>query len=416
MLVSGAVIFGLLQLPPVFNHAFDILLPRFLGSTRELLTVGLILAEATVFALIATFVVHLVARTYWVALVGLDSVYPGGVRWDRLRRGPILTEIARAREPTLRRRIAALDNFCSVIFAFGFLAAGLVVYSAVLVAVATLVAVGISKAFPHGRTVDQPPLLIVLLSISGLFTVLVALDRRLGRRLRPDSLGARLLRRPLLVFYRITGQSLYGPLQNTLESNVSRKVIVPALMGLLLLSVGAVWFQNARAKGKALPGSYAFVPRDAGNQGVDSRSYEDGRTGPAAYAPVPFIQSDIIQAPYVRLFIPYLPYRDDAILATCPGAGLSGGDGPSTKAARAAAGIRCLADLHAVELDGRPLPDLDYRLYTDPASGMVGLVTYIPVADVTPGRHVLSLRPSPPAPGTSVEPGAEHRILIPFWR
>lgn len=320
MLVSGAVIFGLLQLPSVFDHAFDILLPRFVGNARGFLTLGLILGEATVFALIAAFVVHLVARTYWVALVGLDSVYPDGVRWDRLRRGPIVVEIARAREPMLRRRIAAVDNFCSLIFAFGFLAAGLVVYSAVLLAVATLLAIGISKAFLHGRPLEQLPLILVL-SVVGPFSALVALDRRRGARLRPDGVRARILRNTLLFFYHISGRVVYGPLQNTLESNVSRRVVVPALMGLLLLSIGAVSLQRARAKGEALPGSYAFVPRDVGAQGVDSRNDADGRTGSAAYASVPFIQSDIIHDPYVRLFIPYLPYRDNAVLAKCPGGG-----------------------------------------------------------------------------------------------
>jgi hypothetical protein len=147
---------------------------------------------------------------------------------------------------------------------------------------------------------------------------------------------------------------------------------------------------------------------------VDFRSYADQRTGAAALSSVPFIQSDMIRDPYVRLFIPYVPDRDNHVLESCPGAAPPSA-GTASDSARAAAAIRCLAVLHAVELNGRPLPDLDFRFSTDPRSGRVGIVTYVPLAQLPRGRNVLTLEPSPPPPDQAPSSGSPTRMTIPFW-
>ena len=99
LLISGATVFGLLQLPALADsllfHAHNsgppivalFVLPLWIYVKTALLTLA------------ATFVVHLCLRGYWVALVGLSSVYPGGVRWDRVaeRAGPLSLASMRAK-------------------------------------------------------------------------------------------------------------------------------------------------------------------------------------------------------------------------------------------------------------------------------------------------------------------------------
>ncbi len=414
MLVSGVVIFGLFQLPPLFARGLSALLPRFTGNAQALLSGGLLLAEAAVFALITAFVVHLVSRTFWVALVGLHSVYPEGVRWDRLRRGPMFTEISLARERTLPERIEAVDNFCAVIFAFAFLAAIVVVFGAVLLAVATLVSLGISQVFFGGQTVAQLPVLLIL-AFAVLVATITRLDRRFGARLAPGSRRARVLRVLVAAVYIVLARPLYGPIFNTLSTNVRTRVMMPLLFGLLFLSFGAAAMHLRLYRGGDLPRALSYVPAEASEQTVDFRSYADQRTGAAARAAVPFIQSDIVRTPYVRLFVPYVPDRDDPTLASCPEATPPGGDDSRSPDARAAGAIRCLAEEHAVELDGSPRPDLDFRFTTDPGSGLLGIVTYISTSSLPRGRHVLTVKASPPAPGVAAELASPGHAVIPFW-
>lgn len=325
----------------------------------------------------------------------------------------MLTEILRARHRSLSERIAAVDNFCSVIFGFAFLAAMMVGFSAVLLALATALALLISRAFFGGRNTGEMPTLIALLFV---FTIVALnrLDRRFGARLAADGWRARALRAALGFFHRISGQSLFGPIFNTLMSNVRRRFMLPMLMGVVALSVAAVAFQRTIARGGAGLSSYTYAAVAARDETVDFRSYGDQRAGEAVHSPVPFIQSDMIRDPYVRLFIPYLPDRDNPALERCPGAAPAPDRTPSAVSDRAAATLRCLAALHAVQLDGRPLPDLDFRFYTDPASGLLGILTYIPVAGLPRGRNVLSLESSPP-PSDSARSGPATRTTIPFW-
>ena len=97
MLVSGAVLVGLVQVAPLIDHAWLTLVPR-LGTRTASMEAGLAYAllKGALYALLATFVVHLLSRAYWVALVGLDSVFPRGIRWETVResRGLTAEEIA----------------------------------------------------------------------------------------------------------------------------------------------------------------------------------------------------------------------------------------------------------------------------------------------------------------------------------
>ena len=44
-----------------------------------------------------TFSAHLLLRAHWIAAVGMHSIYPDGVRWDRLRIGPVQRAVEQAR-------------------------------------------------------------------------------------------------------------------------------------------------------------------------------------------------------------------------------------------------------------------------------------------------------------------------------
>jgi len=92
------VVFALLQLPPLISEGFDRAQPRLDGNWLLVAVFLFLYAKITVLAMIFTFVAHLVIRTLWVAIIGLDSVYPTGIRWEATRYGPV-------------------DNFASLVFA-----------------------------------------------------------------------------------------------------------------------------------------------------------------------------------------------------------------------------------------------------------------------------------------------------------
>ena len=113
LLVSGAVVLGLLQLPPVVRAAFA----RFRagledGGLRLVVGAGQSYVVFVLYVLIGTFVLHLVMRAYWIGLLGLESVFEQGIRWDRLQKsiGPLTLRTYRERVGTLAHAVDRIDD------------------------------------------------------------------------------------------------------------------------------------------------------------------------------------------------------------------------------------------------------------------------------------------------------------------
>lgn len=138
---------------------------------------------------------------------------------------------------------------------------------------------------------------------------------------------------------------------------------------------------------------------------------------------MPSIQSDVIRAPYLRLFIPYTADRHGpAIEQRCPGVEPLQRAGPrltrptaEVDTAAAARVLRCIAELHAVALNGRGLADLQLRFYQHPRTGIRGVIAHIPTAGLPRGENLLLVQPAPrPEPDPDRPP--LHPYVIPFWR
>src|SRR5690606_27263261 len=133
------------------------------------------------YALIATFLVHLTARAYWVALVGIASVYPDGIRWDKYVGGPIAKRELQRQIPSVPALVERADNMSSLVFAFGLV----VVMSSLLGAALALPAVAIAILLSETVLAGVPlhslmggMLLVLLLPLMGIGLA----DKLLGRR------------------------------------------------------------------------------------------------------------------------------------------------------------------------------------------------------------------------------------------
>jgi hypothetical protein len=76
--------------------------------------------------------------------------------------------------------------------------------------------------------------------------------------------------------------------------------------------------------------------------------------------------------------------------------------------------LECLARLHAVTLDGAPRPDLPFRFYEHPETGIRGIITYISVDSLSRGQHEITVRHVPSPEADSAKPPTPW--VIPFWK
>ena len=234
LLISGAVLFALFQIPSALTSFFTRMEPH---TTSTMITVFLVMqmyVKAIVYALIASFVVHLISRAYWVGLVGLHSVFPKGVRWKNFKSGPVTLEVYRSRLVSLPAIISRTDNFCSVIFSFAFLLVLLFAFTVALMGVLSLVAYDTSDVLLGGQSGDT-----VFLVLAALVAMIPAatsmIDRRFGEKLGPRS--RRILRRTIIASYRGTARGVISPIFVPLLTNVGRKkiraIFLASLFGIL---------------------------------------------------------------------------------------------------------------------------------------------------------------------------------------
>jgi len=420
LLLSGLVLFALFQLPDVLNSFFDHLEPHATAGAYRLLFFVQLYAKAIVYALMVAFVLHLVSRAYWVGLVGLHSVYPGGVKWNETGAGPITTQVHRERLVSLPTVISKTDNFCSVIFSVACLIVIMFAFSVVLSGVFLVIAYGGLRMTGRTRGVSN------VFSVFAAIFVLVAagtafVDKRYGARLAPGGRAQRVVRRLTTITYLAGILGVTGPILFTLTTNVGRKKMMAIVyVALIAILVAASAERLSRSDRLSLNGSdfYGYSQQ----HGVTPNFYESQRPKDVVVPRTPSIQSDIIRDPYVRLFIPYVPRWDnDAIPRVCPGTkvlqkrGLQIGAEPPVPDSLAIPVLRCLTAIHNVTLNGTRLDSIDFNFYQQPESGVKGIIAYIPAEGLPRGRNVLTVAQTPrfgdEAPKTPPAPW-----VIAFWR
>jgi hypothetical protein len=418
LLLSGALVFSMMQVPGLLDDTLYALRPRLNGGLNYGMFMLYFYLKVTSYALICTFVLHLASRAVWVAALGLRSVYPEGVLWDKLPRGPIYREYSRRTTLTLDQMIDRADNRASLVFAFGLLlvlmSLAIMVFSMVLIGIGSILGPVLFKG-SENSWITMGLLLIFVVPL----ILATWIDRRFGARIPQEHWFAELLRR----IFAMGSVMVWGRLTNPILLTVFSRL---GLMRGNLIMVGALYLLMAvilveilvRSGAIGLPGE-RYLPTEASGREFDPVYYADARDLREAQQGHPYIPSEIVRGPYLRLFVPYVPRRLDAALERdCPQATLRAekSDPDEQRAAEAARTIellKCAAEkLYPLALDGRPLTDLRYDFARDPLTEMRGFVAMIDVRELPRGRHELTvIRPQPPDAEEPVQPA-----LIPFWR
>ena len=400
LLISGVAVFAMLHLSGWLDDRAFALEAGMADDWRLLLMMAYFYAKSAAVVLAITFGLHLLLRAQWIALVGIHSVYPQGVQLSKLRMGPIQRAIEEARPGDTTDAIERADNRASVVFAIGVTIASIIAVVCIVFCGGLLVAQLVAVAL--GWNVDTAYLpMIVFGVVIGPFALASLADHWLGHRLRPGGLAYRVLAATTGFYTRIGMGRRNNQVLAILASNSGERRIMAAVVAIMVIAIlGVTLAYGAMRSGTAI-GSYGQFPDDAGKE-LDPAHYDDQRN-PARDAAVPYVQSMVIDAPYLQLVVPYRPGRDDhAMREQC---------------APGAERLACLQSLHGVVLDGKPLDDLVYEIARDHRTNRPALLAMIDIRHLAPGRHELQV--ARPARANAVpdeddpDPGFDR---IPFWK
>jgi hypothetical protein len=409
LLISGAVVFSLLQVPGVVDGVFE----RAQAHLGERAHFGVFMLYAYVklilYTLISCFILHLCTRAYWVGLIGLETVFPHGVRWEDTTYGRVGRDVFKNKLGRLQPRIDAADRFCSILFPLAFTLVMIFAYSIVMLGVVMLMAFAISRLLLGGRYFG---IICGVIFVTAMLIPLAAwaLDRVYGERSMPGSRSETVIRRLSLMAYYVNAMPAYGTVLMTLFSNARKGTRYPMMYALMLVLFGFTMMKDVFiSRGVVLATSHVYLPDEPGEFGVRPSYYESQREPGAVYDRTPSIQSDVVRDPYIKLFIPYTPIRHGAAFAEqCPqvqplsraGVRMDVADPP--QAAQVRAVLDCWTRLQPVTLNGAPLRP-GFRFYTQPGTGLRGIIAYIPVAGLPRGENVITV-------GLSPRPQSDERI------
>lgn len=415
LLISGGVLLALLQLPDALRASIGMLETHFSYGQQYTAFFAYTYSVMIARVLILAFVLHLATRAYWIGLIGLETVYPNGIDYDALPDGPVTQRTIRDM-PTLTQLIWRTNRLSSAIFSFAFLLVFFFVLSTAMAAVVGVLTLLLSQLFFQGGAIQ--PIFFTLLILASLPPTLAAhLDKSYKRRgMEPPESVRRWLEPFVRTHSRLTQSQFFMPIYYVFVSNLRRKRAYPLLVA-TFLGIFVYHFAGmiASRTDRSLVHGYEFLPPRPGERMMTARYYDDQRSGPAyRHAHIPSIQSDVVEGPYLRLFLPYAPAEDNETLeANCshfePWPWSPKRPRELTDPALVEGAIECLEGLYRLELDGRSIELESPDLYRRPESGAHGLVSYLPTDELEPGRHVLLVE--------EVDVGREtpHRHFIPFW-
>ena len=390
LIISSLTIFALFSLP---GWLFDRVADSYTHLSTSLAiaaNLGTTLLAGTCYGLGACFVVHLMARAYWVGLIGLRAVFPEGINWRKTPGlGPLSRQYYRDTLPDLDTVIESTDKLASSLFAvISMLTLSVLWFGTILVVI--LVGSGTLGARFGLTNAGMGIATVVLLAVFvGVPILLYLLDAQLASRLsrvRDSRFFTGLVR----VLRRIAGlaypQRLVLPVQLTLQSNTRPVAFFVALTLSIVVIVVIGGTRSAAWTTFTISGEFEYLDADQVAEGFRSTHYEDMASPVDRLRAWPRVDSFNQSGSFVRLFLPYQPLRDNLIL-----------DGLCGSAEEAKDQVECVRSLWSVSIDGEPVPMVDFLPAERADLEMRGLIGLVPLAWLEPGLRRIEVTWNPGA-------------------
>jgi len=385
LLVSAVAIFGIFQSFALVDYFINFLINKLYPSQYFVGYFVAFLGLLAISILAAMFIIHFILRSYWIGLVGLNSVFPDYSLKDSAY-SQVYTKKMMDYLPKLSTTIDTTDELCSVIFSAAFSILGVYMYLATI-STLYLLLFNALKAYVPEYILLIPALIFLAGLVFQSVLSIVANLKRFKSNVRLQQLSFQVV--------KITSLLSFGPFsKNFLQvsmifgSNFKKKKGL-VLLVLLFLGVGAILskFQIERT-------NLLFM--------VDTATSQDPtKVHPHFYATNneslslllhPEIDADVIEKKVIKLFVPILDNELDHFKSAC---GIQNNKTKLTASAEEIAEIQrqflsCYQSNHFVEVDGKRF-SVEFMKYDHPITDQFGILGYVDLTGIERGQHRLKV-------------------------
>lgn len=387
ILVSGGAIFTLLQLSDLYIDWINtLLITSYVPGIRIIEFTGMIGIKI----LTIGFILHLILRAFWLGLVCINYVFPGGIRSNKLKQQkPFST---RHVEGDLKEQIMKIDGLCGTLMFTSIISAvaitGLSFLFAVLIGMIIFLEINTTS---------------FILEVGGvtlvIYFVVYIVDLLLMGVLRKVPVLSYILFPVFKLYDYLSFRSFYQRSLNLFSSNVKRlRFFAGAILfaaATLISSYLALYrtmhwpnlFDKREYKWQLAEGEHMTYAHYRDQLGEDLRSRVN-------------IQSKIIQSNFLDIFVLYERRFDELISATAT---------PDS--------LKSFAEITGVQIDDSSYQHLSWSTFWNEEISNLGINTVIDISHLANGKHILKVYTlSDNINYDDVDHKETFEAIIPFWK
>ncbi|MFT4845888.1 MAG: hypothetical protein ACI97H_001461 [Marinobacter psychrophilus] len=390
LIISSLTIFALFTLPGWLFDSFSNIYTHLSDGLVVAGTISITLIAGVSYVLATCFVMHLMARAYWVGLIGLRTAFPEGINWGKTPGiGPVTKKRYKEVLLDLDTVIQRTDRLASSLFAVISLITLSALWVGIIMLITLVIAVQIGARFGLTNAAIGIATAFLLAVLAGLPLLLWLMDAQLAARF-PGLQKSRVFVGFVRLLGRLAGfvypQRLILPVQLTLQSNI-RPVFFYLALVIGVASIVVVGNVQFLAWGSfSLSGEFTYLDTTTSSTGFRSTYYEDMISPKDRLRAWPRIDSFSQKGSFVTLFLPYQPLRDNMMLdVQCPDAEDSEDR------------LNCLRNLWSVSIGDKLVSMSTFKTAERMDIQMRGLIGIVPLTGLSPGIHDISVVWNPSA-------------------
>lgn len=384
ILISGIVLLALTQVPRLLDQVHFWLEERtsmFYFYSSDVDDIFISALKVSTYWLMTGLIFHLVLRSVWVSFVGLSYTFPEGIKLEKLKMKPWFHRRLQ-KLPDFKSSVVRLENICSAMYAIAFLLVMATISLVLFLIFVTLIGVVLITIWPALAATDGA--VDKIMSLLVLFTALPYLIDflTLGWLKRIPGFW-RVYRYVYRFMGAITFAGLYRGIYYGLITNIGRWKV----FALIFVYVGLTAFMVV-SQAKLASDSSSLMDTHLGLATMDGY-YRD--TQPARYSTWAHIQSQTIDNGVLELFLVHKTQMETVVYRNCDSLEIVLASEQLSYFDQAKKKLACLKELYMLKIDGETV-ELGEAYFRELShTGQMGLSTWIDVAHLERGHHVLEV-------------------------
>lgn len=406
LIISGLAIFGSLQLPEIIGRFGQWALTYFSVSMGPFLYFIQLYLFFAACGLIIGFILHFVLRAIWIGLIGINSVFPEGIKTESDSYSKIFMENIKRDYSIENSGIEALDKLCSGVF----VACSILLLVSCVFVVDLIVVYGIKCLLDFFMPVKIQMILagVLLFSVMGVSILFMVMNsKKYHNNINVQEKGYKVYTIYSFLIFHIFRKP-YFYLVNLVISNVDKKKFIGWMMAGMMIVFAFAGYQLFQSKNIFLMDSARFLSGYERSDITFIEEYEEHLSTDGGPIYSALIESELIKGKMMKVFVPIFNNEDVVYSAYCGDyIGQENLDRDQNRRQARQFYVDCYNKYHRVSIN-EEIVATDFIKHTHPHRATYGVLTYLPTANFKKGKNFLKVEK------LSVE-GVYRTMVVPFW-